>query len=114
VLPAAGPETRPEGPLTPNRTPPEPPDDAPPERRGPGRPRYHTEAIQKAPLQLRTADLVYLDRLAADIRDATGAVMNRSSIARALFGALRRSEVDLRQVRGEEDLEALLRSRLGG
>lgn len=68
--------------------------------------------IQKAPLQLRTADLVYLDRLAVDIRDFSGGVMNRSSIARAVFAALRKSDLELHGVRSEEELEALLRSLL--
>jgi hypothetical protein len=68
--------------------------------------------MQKTNVQLRTDDLVYLDRLAADIRDATGAALNRSAILRPLLAALRKSDIDLRQVRSEEELERLLRAHL--
>lgn len=68
--------------------------------------------MQKTNVQLRTDDLVYLDRLTADIRDATGAAMNRSAILRPLLAALRKSDIDLRQVRSEAELERLFRARL--
>ena len=102
-----------EDPLTARRSPPGSPgpeDELP--RKGPGRPRVHTEVMQKTNVQLRTDDLVYLDRLTADIRDATGAAMTRSAILRPLLAALRKSDIDLRQVRSEAELERLFRARL--
>lgn len=68
--------------------------------------------MQKTNVQLRTDDLVYLDRLTADIRDATGAAMTRSAILRPLLAALRKSGIDLRQVRSEAELERLFRAHL--
>ena len=102
-----------EDPLTARRPPPDatgPEDDVP--RKGPGRPRVHTEVMQKTNVQLRTDDLVYLDRLTADIRDASGVAMNRSAILRPLLAALRKSGIDLRQARSEAELERLFGTHL--
>jgi hypothetical protein len=53
--------------------------------------------------------IVYLDRLSADIRARTGAVVKRTEIIRALIDSLAESTVDLTTVRTEADLKRLLR-----
>jgi hypothetical protein len=56
--------------------------------------------------------IVYLDHLSADIRAASGAVVKRAEIIRALVDALSESGEDLRGVRTEVDLKKLfLRAR---
>lgn len=69
--------------------------------------------MEKTNFQLRKDDLVYLDRQAADVRDETGAVLNRSAIVRALLAALRKAQFSLRDARSEEDLERIFREQLG-
>ena len=70
------------------------------------------EQMEKTNFQLRREDVVYLDRQAADMRDATGAVLNRSAIVRALLAALRKAGFPLREARSEEDLERIFRDHL--
>ena len=65
--------------------------------------------MEKTNFQLRRDDLVYLDHQAADVRDTTGAVVNRSTIVRALLAALRKTGISLRDARGEADLERIFR-----
>lgn len=69
--------------------------------------------MEKTNFQLRKDDLVYLDRQATDVRDATGAVLNRSAIVRALLATLRKAGFSLREARSEEDLERMFRDQLG-
>lgn len=57
--------------------------------------------------------IVYLDRLAADIRAASGVAISRAHIIRALVDALGESDLDLTGTRSEADLRATLIARLG-
>ena len=70
-----------------------------------GRPSVHTEAYTKATVVLLNRQIVYLDRLSADIRDASGVVVKRAEIIRGLIDALSESGEDLRDVRSETDLK---------
>lgn len=70
-----------------------------------GRPPTHAEAYSKATVVLLNRQIVYLDRLSADIRAASGTVVKRAEIIRALIEALAESGVDLRDVRSEEDVK---------
>ncbi|HET9794587.1 MAG TPA: hypothetical protein VFS34_09005 [Thermoanaerobaculia bacterium] len=70
-----------------------------------GRPPMHEEAYSKATVVLLNRQIVYLDRLSADIRAASGAVVKRAEIIRALIDALAESGEDVRDVRTEGDLK---------
>ena len=76
-----------------------------------GRPTVHVEAYSKATVVLLNRQIVYLDRLSADIRAASGTVVKRAEIIRALIDALSDLGLDLRDVRSEADLrERFLRA----
>ena len=70
-----------------------------------GRPPVHSEAYTKATVVLMNRQIVFLDRLSADIRAASGAVVKRAEIIRGLIDALAESGEDLSGVRSETDLK---------
>lgn len=70
-----------------------------------GRPPVHAEAYSKATVILLNRQIVYLDRLSADIRASSGTVVKRAEIIRALIDALSALDLDLRDVRSEADLK---------
>lgn len=74
-----------------------------------GRPVTHLEGWSRVTIVLMNRQIVYLDRLSADIRARTGAVVKRTEIIRALIDSLAESSVDLTTVRTEADLKRLLR-----
>jgi len=74
-----------------------------------GRPVSHLEGWSRVTIVLMNRQIVYLDRLSADIRAHSGAVMKRTEIIRALIDSLAESELDLTSVQSEEDLRRLLR-----
>jgi hypothetical protein len=49
-------------------------------------------------------EIVFLDRLVADIRAANGSALSRAHLIRALIDALAESDVDLTASRSESDL----------
>ena len=74
-----------------------------------GRPVTHLEGWSRVTIVLMNRQIVYLDRLSADIRARTGAVVKRTEIIRALIDSLAESSVDLTTVRTEADLKRLLK-----
>ena len=70
-----------------------------------GRPPVHAEAYTKATVVLLNRQIVFLDRLSADIRAANGAAVKRAEIIRGLIDALAESGEDLRDVRSEADVK---------
>ena len=70
-----------------------------------GRPPMHEEAYTKATVVLLNRQIVYLDRLSADIRAASGAAVKRAEIIRGLIDALAESGEDLSDVRSEADVK---------
>jgi hypothetical protein len=82
------------------------------ESAGPGRPVVHGEAWEKVTVVLLTRQIVFLDRLAADMRAKTGAAVKRAEIVRALVDALAESSIDLTMATGEADVKALLLARM--
>jgi hypothetical protein len=85
--------------------------DAAPKRRG--RRPSHTEQWTKVTVVLFDRQIVFLDRLGADIRAASGVAISRAHVIRALIDALSESDLDLTGTRSEADLKAILTARLG-
>ena len=79
----------------------------------PGRPPLHDEEWTKVTVVLLNRQIVYLDRLAADIRAKTGAAIKRAEIIRALIDALAESALDLTAAKSEAELKDILTARLG-
>jgi hypothetical protein len=73
-----------------------------------GRPPTHAEAYSKATVVLLNRQIVFLDRLSADIRARSGSVVKRAEIIRALIDAFAESGQDARDVRSESDLKRLI------
>ena len=85
--------------------------DAGPKKRG--RRPSHTEQWTKVTVVLFDRQIVFLDRLGADIRAASGVAISRAHVIRALIDALSESDLDLTGTRSEADLKAILTARLG-
>lgn len=86
-------------------------DTDPPKKRG--RRPSHTEHWTKVTVVLFDRQIVFLDRLGADIRAASGVAISRAPVIRALIDALSESDLDLTGARSEADLKAILTARLG-
>jgi hypothetical protein len=82
-------------------------------KRGPGRPPVHDEAWTKVTVVLFNRQIVFLDRLAANIRAQSGAAISRATLIRSLVDALSDADVDLTAATSEADLKATLLARLG-
>ena len=78
-----------------------------------GRRPSHTEHWTKVTVVLFDRQIVFLDRLSADIRAASGVAISRAHVIRALIDALSESDLDLTGTRSEADLKAILTARLG-
>ena len=81
--------------------------------RRPGRPPVHDEAWTKVTVVLFNRQIVFLDRLAANIRAQSGAAISRAQLIRALLDAVADADVDLTSATSEADLKATLLGRLG-
>ena len=57
--------------------------------------------------------IVFLDRLAANIRAQSGAAISRAQLIRALLDAVADADVDLTTATSENDLKATILGRLG-
>jgi hypothetical protein len=82
-------------------------------KRKPGRPPVHDEAWTKVTVVLFNRQIVFLDRLAANIRAQSGAAISRAQLIRALLDAVADADVDLTAATSEMDLKATVLSRLG-
>ena len=78
-----------------------------------GRRPSHTEQWTKVTVVLFDRQIVFLDRLCADIRATSGVAISRAHVIRALIDGLTESDLDLTGTRSEADLRALLTARLG-
>lgn len=81
--------------------------------RRPGRPPIHDEAWTKVTVVLFNRQIVFLDRLAANIRAQSGAAISRAQLIRALLDAVADADVDLTSATSEADLKATILARLG-
>jgi len=82
-------------------------------KRKPGRPPVHDEAWTKVTVVLFNRQIVFLDRLAANIRAQSGAAISRAQLIRALLDAVADADVDLTSSTSETDLKATILARLG-
>lgn len=82
-------------------------------KRRPGRPPVHEEAWTKVTVVLFNRQIVFLDRLAANIRAQSGAAISRAQLIRALLDAVADADVDLTTATSEMDLKTTILSRLG-
>lgn len=77
-----------------------------------GRRPSHAERWTKVTVVLMDRQIVFVDRLVADIRAANGASISRAHLVRALIDALAESDLDLTNSRSERDLTKVLATRL--
>ena len=82
-------------------------------KRGPGRPPVHDEAWTKVTVVLFNRQIVFLDRLASNIRAQNGAAISRAQLIRALVDSVAEGDIDLTGARSEQDLKAMMVARLG-
>lgn len=78
-----------------------------------GRRPSHTEQWTKVTVVLFDRQIVFLDRLCADIRATSGVAISRAHVIRALIDGLTESDIDLTGTRSEADLRAVITARLG-
>lgn len=86
---------------------------APGEKRKPGRPPVHHEAWTKVTVVLFNRQIVFLDRLAANIRARSGAAISRAQLIRSLVDAASDTDIDLTSATSEAELKATILARLG-
>jgi hypothetical protein len=82
-------------------------------KRKPGRPPVHDEAWTKVTVVLFNRQIVFLDRLAANIRAQSGAAISRAQLIRALLDAVADADIDLTASTSEADLKTTILARLG-
>lgn len=82
-------------------------------KRKPGRPPVHDEAWTKVTVVLFNRQIVFLDRLAANIRAQSGAAISRAQLIRSVVDAISDADIDLTTATSEADLKATILSRLG-
>ena len=82
-------------------------------KRRPGRPPVHDEAWTKVTVVLFNRQIVFLDRLAANIRAQSGAAISRAQLIRAVVDAIADADIDLTTATSEADLKATILARLG-
>ena len=80
--------------------------------RPPGRPAIHGEDWSKVTVVMLNRQVIFLDRLSADIRAATGSIVKRAEIIRTLVDLLAESDVTVSDARPGSDLKEILRSSL--
>ena len=83
------------------------------QRRRPGRPPVHAEAWTKVTVVLFNRQIVFLDRLATNIRSQSGVAISRAQLIRGLLDGVADGDLDLTAARSEADLKATLLARLG-
>ena len=88
--------------------------EAPLAGRKPGRPPVHEEAWTKVTVVLFNRQIVFLDRLAANIRAQNGAAISRAQLIRALLDAVADADIELTTARTEAELKAAILARLEG
>jgi hypothetical protein len=76
-----------------------------------GRRPSHSERWTKVTVVLMDREVLFLDRLLADIQAASGAAISRAHLIRALIDALMESDLDLTVSRSEKDLARLFAER---
>jgi|SRR5688572_3836156 hypothetical protein len=81
--------------------------------RRPGRPPVHDEAWTKVTVVLFNRQIVFLDRLAANIRAQSGAAISRAQLIRSLVDAVADADIDLTSATSEADLKSTMLTRLG-
>ena len=81
--------------------------------RRPGRPPVHDEAWTKVTVVLFNRQIVFLDRLAANIRAQSGAAISRAQLIRSLVDAVIDADIDLTAATSEADLKTTILARLG-
>jgi hypothetical protein len=86
---------------------------APSGARRPGRPPVHEEAWTKVTVVLFNRQIVFLDRLAANIRAQSGAAISRAQLLRSLVDAVADADIDLTTSTSEADLKTAILDRLG-
>ena len=82
-------------------------------KRKPGRPPVHDEAWTKVTVVLFNRQIVFLDRLAANIRAQSGAAISRAQLIRAVVDGISDADIDLTTATSEADLKATILARLG-
>lgn len=82
-------------------------------KRKPGRPPVHDEAWTKVTVVLFNRQIVFLDRLAANIRAQSGAAISRAQLIRSVVDAISDADIDLTTATSEADLKATILARLG-
>ncbi|MGB2713650.1 MAG: hypothetical protein WBC51_05690 [Vicinamibacterales bacterium] len=82
-------------------------------KRKPGRPPVHDEAWTKVTVVLFNRQIVFLDRLSANIRAQSGAAISRAQLIRSVVDAISDADIDLTTATSEADLKTTILARLG-
>ena len=77
-----------------------------------GRPKIHTEDTLKTVITIRKSQLLWLDRLALEVRDKSDQIIDRGLLIRAFIDAVLESKIDLSNITSEEDAKEIIVKKL--
>ena len=75
----------------------------------PGRPQRTNRKTIKATLTMYVDQVVWLDRLSADILCNSGSIIDRGSILRGILSAIQESKINMKDMSNEEDIASTLK-----
>jgi len=77
-----------------------------------GRPKQLSDGAVKSTVTFYNSQIVWLDRLSADIRSSTMAIIDRGTIIRAILTAVEKSNIDLSIATSEEQVCDIILTKL--
>jgi hypothetical protein len=83
-----------------------------PQKAGRGRPKIHNQTY-KTMVTLRPDQALWMDRLALDVRQNTGAIIDRGLLMRSLIDYVMESGLDLSHAESETDVKDALLAQKG-
>jgi Arc/MetJ-type ribon-helix-helix transcriptional regulator len=77
-----------------------------------GRPKQLSDGVAKSTVTFNNSQIVWLDRLSADIRSSSMAILDRGTIIRAILTAIEKSNIDLLEASSEEQVCEMILNKL--
>lgn len=77
-----------------------------------GRPKVHREETLKTVITIRKNQLIWLDRLALEVRDKSDQIIDRGLLIRAFIDAVLESKIDLTGIADEESAKDIIVKKL--
>lgn len=77
-----------------------------------GRPKVHTDETLKTVITIRKSQLLWLDKLALEVREKSDQIIDRGLLIRAFIDAVLESGIDLSEITSENDAKDIIVKKL--